>query len=85
MAAKTGAGQSASVPMPVVVGVIVVVLGAIGFAGWKLFAPPPDPAAGMTTEQKNAEIQRRVQQTGQKVFMERMLGNQKPGLTGTTK
>lgn len=77
-------GKSASVPTPVVIGLIVVLLGVLGFAGWKLFGPAPDPAAGMSAEQRQAEVQRRVQQTGQKVLMDRMMGN-KPGLSGATK
>jgi hypothetical protein len=88
MSAKSGfSGFSASpsVPTLIVVGILIIVLGAIGFFEWKMFAPPPDPAAGMTTDQKNAEIQRRVQQTGQKVLMDRMMGNPKPGLSGVPK
>jgi hypothetical protein len=74
-----------AVPMSVVIGLIIVALGVVGFVGWKMFAPPPDPAAGMSPEQRQAAIQKRVQQTGQKMMMDKMMGNQKPGLTGATK
>lgn len=70
--------------MPVVIGLIVVVLGVLGFVGWKMFAPPPDPAAGMSPEQQKAEIQRRVKQTGQQLIMDKITGNNS-GLKGTTK
>jgi hypothetical protein len=85
MANKVRTEDRASIPMPVVIGVIVVVLGVIGFVGWKMLAPPPDPAAGMSEEQRQAAIQERVQKTGQKILMDKMMGNQKPGLSGATK
>ena len=77
-------GKSASVPTSVVIGLIVVILCVLGFAGWKLFGPSPDPAAGMSAEQRQAAVQRRVQQTGEKLLMDHMMGN-KPGLSGATK
>jgi hypothetical protein len=85
MAKRSDAGGGGmSLPMPVVIGLIVVALGVVGFVGWKMFAPPPDPAAGMSPEQRRSEVQRRVQQTGQKIFMDRMMGNNS-GLKGATK
>jgi hypothetical protein len=83
--AKKAVTGGKTVPTPVVIGLIVVALGVVGFVGWKMFAPPPDPAAGMSPEQRQAAIQKRVQQTGQKMIMDKMMGNQKPGLTGATK
>jgi hypothetical protein len=86
MMAKSARSEGrGSIPLPVVIVIIVVVLGAVGFMGWKMFVPPPDPSAGMSVEQRQAAIQERVQKTGQKMLMDNMMGNQKPGLSGATK
>jgi hypothetical protein len=43
---------SKEVPPPVIVGVIVLVLGIIGFFLWRSMQPEPEAGAGMTPQQK---------------------------------
>ena len=52
MAAGTHSRGNREVSPPVLVGVLVVVVVVLGFIVWKVFAPPPEPMAGMSIQQK---------------------------------
>lgn len=48
--------QGKAVSMPVIVLALLIVIAVMGGVAWKLFAPPPEPMAGLTVDQKAEKI-----------------------------
>lgn len=44
--------------MPIIIGVLALVVIVLGVVAWKIFAPPPDPMAGMTDAEKVEAIKK---------------------------
>lgn len=52
MSRRTRGAVSAEIGTPLIVVVVVLVVVVLGYFAWRTFAPPPDPMANMTMDQK---------------------------------